>query len=70
MNGRKTQRKELPDHRRSPGNRGHPVIDDGGKAPCSLPLDWVKEHVTFMDLTSEMASIPTITELVVLCIVA
>ena len=24
--------------------------DDGGEAPCSLPLDWVKENVTFMDL--------------------
>jgi hypothetical protein len=24
--------------------------DDGGEAPCSLPLHWVKERVTFMDL--------------------
>jgi hypothetical protein len=24
--------------------------DDGGEAPCTLPLDWVKERVTFMDL--------------------
>jgi Domain of unknown function (DUF3846) len=23
---------------------------DGGEASCSLPLDWVKERVTFMDL--------------------
>ena len=33
---------------------GHGVIlsstDDGGEAPCTLPLDWVKERVTFMDL--------------------
>jgi hypothetical protein len=24
--------------------------EDGGEAPCSLSLDWVKERVTFMDL--------------------
>jgi hypothetical protein len=24
--------------------------DDGGEAPCTLLLDWVKERVTFMDL--------------------
>ena len=24
--------------------------EDGGEAPCTLPLDWVKERVTFMDL--------------------
>lgn len=24
--------------------------DDGGEAPCSLSLDWVKDRVTFMDL--------------------
>jgi hypothetical protein len=24
--------------------------DDGDEAPCTLPLDWVKERVTFMDL--------------------
>jgi len=33
---------------------GHGVIlsstDDGGEAPCTLSLDWVKERVTFMDL--------------------
>ncbi len=33
---------------------GHGVIlsstDDGGEAPSTLPLDWVKERVTFMDL--------------------
>jgi Domain of unknown function (DUF3846) len=23
--------------------------DDGGEAPCTLPLDWVKDRVTFMD---------------------
>jgi len=33
---------------------GHGVIlsttDDGGEAPCTLSVDWVKERVTFMDL--------------------
>ena len=33
---------------------GHGVIlsttDDGGEAPCTLSLDWVKERVTFMNL--------------------
>jgi hypothetical protein len=33
---------------------GHGVIlsttDDGGEAPCTLSLDWVKERVTFLDL--------------------
>jgi hypothetical protein len=32
---------------------GHGVMsstDDGGEAPCTLSLDWVKERVTFMDL--------------------
>ena len=24
--------------------------DDGDEAPCTLPLEWVKERVTFMDL--------------------
>ena len=24
--------------------------EDGDEAPCTLPLDWVKESVTFMDL--------------------
>jgi hypothetical protein len=24
--------------------------DDGGEAPCTLSLDWVKERVTFMNL--------------------
>jgi hypothetical protein len=24
--------------------------DDGGEAPCTLSLDWVKERVTFMDV--------------------
>jgi Domain of unknown function (DUF3846) len=24
--------------------------DDGGEAPCTLLLDWVKERVSFMDL--------------------
>jgi uncharacterized protein DUF3846 len=24
--------------------------DDGGEAPCTLSLDWLKERVTFMDL--------------------
>jgi hypothetical protein len=23
--------------------------EDGHEAPCRLPLDWVKERVTFMD---------------------
>lgn len=23
--------------------------DDGDEAPCALPLDWVKDRVTFMD---------------------
>jgi Domain of unknown function (DUF3846) len=26
--------------------------DDGDEAPCTLPLDWVKDRVTFMDLTA------------------
>ena len=26
------------------------LTDDGDEAPCALPLDWVKERVTFMDL--------------------
>jgi len=26
------------------------LADDGNEAPCALPLDWVKERVTFMDL--------------------
>jgi hypothetical protein len=26
------------------------TTDDGNEAPCTLPLDWVKERVTFMDL--------------------
>jgi hypothetical protein len=26
--------------------------DDGAEAPCTLPLDWVKERVTFMDLAA------------------
>jgi Domain of unknown function (DUF3846) len=25
---------------------------DGDEAPCTLPLDWVKERVTFMDLAA------------------
>jgi hypothetical protein len=33
---------------------GHGVIlsttDDGGEAPCTLSVDWVKQRVTFMDL--------------------
>jgi hypothetical protein len=33
---------------------GHGIIlsstDDGGEAPCTLSLDWVRERVTFMDL--------------------
>ena len=33
---------------------GHGVIlsttDDGGEAPCTLSVDWVKERVTFMNL--------------------
>ena len=24
------------------------LTEDGDEAPCTLPLDWVKEHVTFM----------------------
>jgi hypothetical protein len=26
--------------------------DDGDEAPCTLPLDWVKQRVTFMDLSA------------------
>jgi Domain of unknown function (DUF3846) len=26
--------------------------EDGGEAPCRLPLEWVKERVTFMDLAA------------------
>ena len=26
--------------------------DDGDEAPCTLPLDWVKQRVTFMDLNA------------------
>jgi Domain of unknown function (DUF3846) len=26
------------------------LTEDGDEAPCSLPLDWVKERVIFMDL--------------------
>jgi Domain of unknown function (DUF3846) len=26
--------------------------EDGDEAPCTLPLDWVKERVTFMDLAA------------------
>lgn len=26
--------------------------DDGDEAPCTLPLEWVKERVTFMDLAA------------------
>jgi hypothetical protein len=26
--------------------------EDGGEASCTLPLDWVKERVTFMDLAA------------------
>jgi hypothetical protein len=26
--------------------------DDGDEAPCRLPLEWVKERVTFMDLAA------------------
>lgn len=29
--------------------------EDGGEAPCTLPLDWVKERVTFMDLAAAHA---------------
>jgi hypothetical protein len=33
---------------------GHGIIlsstDDGGEAPCTLSLDWVRERVAFMDL--------------------
>ena len=28
--------------------------DDGGEAPCTLALDWVKECVTFMDLQAAL----------------
>jgi hypothetical protein len=28
------------------------LADDGNEAPCTLPLDWVKERVTFMDLAA------------------
>ena len=26
--------------------------DDGDEAPCTLPLDWVEDRVTFMDLVA------------------
>ena len=26
--------------------------DDGNETPCTLPLDWVKERVTFIDLNA------------------
>jgi Domain of unknown function (DUF3846) len=26
--------------------------EDGDEAPCTLPLDWVKDRVTFMDLAA------------------
>ena len=26
--------------------------DNGDEAPCTLPLDWVKERLTFMDLVA------------------
>ena len=29
--------------------------EDGGEAPCTIPLDWVKERVTFMDLAAARA---------------
>jgi hypothetical protein len=28
------------------------LADNGDEAPCTLPLDWVKERVTFMDLNA------------------
>jgi Domain of unknown function (DUF3846) len=28
------------------------LTDDGNEAPCTLPLDWVKQRVTFMDLNA------------------